>query len=253
VHDARSQVDGRWIRGALAFVWLATGLGVLHPHYRAVGHEDLASLGLPDLVMYGTCLGEILLGARIVIGSMSTWLAVLQVVLILGFTVILTLIDPWLLADDVLIKNLPLLALIVTAWLHEREGWSPRALWMLRSGIAAFWLAASITSLLFQMPEQVQFVAERAPAVANPAGFLRAVGVIQLLFGLSLLLPVGRLFWSILVCQILVLITGQVLLTLEQPVSWFHPFGPLTKNVPIVIGTCLVFLRAGCSESLASP
>jgi hypothetical protein len=31
--------EGRWLRWSVAFVWLATGLSVLHPDYREVGHD----------------------------------------------------------------------------------------------------------------------------------------------------------------------------------------------------------------------
>jgi hypothetical protein len=54
------------LRFAVAFVWLFTGLAVLHPYYREVGAYYLVEcLGLPELLMYVTCGLEVLLSAAI--------------------------------------------------------------------------------------------------------------------------------------------------------------------------------------------
>ena len=36
-----------------------------------------------------------------------------------------------------------------------------------------------------------------------------------------------------------------VLVTNYDPVLWFHPFGPLTKNIPLIVGTMVLFRQAG--------
>src|SRR5690349_18829885 len=111
--------EERALCGGAGFVWLVTGLGVLHPYYREVGNAYLARLGLPDGLMYATCAGEVLLGLRVALGRATTAVTALQVVVIAGFTAILAILDPPLLVhpDGVLTKNLPLLATIGTAWL----------------------------------------------------------------------------------------------------------------------------------------
>jgi hypothetical protein len=70
------------LRLSIAFVWLFTGLAVLHPYYREVGQEYLARLGLPDSVMVATCAFEVLLGLRVALGPASTWLMLLQVAMV---------------------------------------------------------------------------------------------------------------------------------------------------------------------------
>src|SRR5262245_42135805 len=119
---AAAHADGRWLRWSVAFVWLATGVAVLHPYYRQIGRGYLAPLGLPDAVMVATCAAEVLLGLRVALGKATAGVSALQAVLILGFTSILAWLDPWLLVHPfgVLTKNLPLLAVIGTAWLVER-------------------------------------------------------------------------------------------------------------------------------------
>src|SRR4051794_21540236 len=122
--------DAFWLRVGLAFIWLTTGLGVLHPEYQRIGEDYLARFNLPPWIMGMTCIFEVLLGLRVLLGRTATWLAALQAAMIITFTILLGWIEPPLLADPrgVLTKNVPLLALVGTQWLLEREGWTPRAL-----------------------------------------------------------------------------------------------------------------------------
>jgi DoxX-like family len=34
-----------------------------------------------------------------------------------------------------------------------------------------------------------------------------------------------------------------LLVSWQHPLLWFHPFGPMTKNLPILFGTLLVLRR----------
>src|SRR2546422_944648 len=90
------QAAARWLRGGLAFIWLATALGVVHPYYREVGAEYLDRLGLPSWPMTAACVAELLLGLWVASGKGSTGAAVVQAGLILGFTTVLACLDPWL-------------------------------------------------------------------------------------------------------------------------------------------------------------
>src|SRR4051812_518021 len=122
--DPRDARTARALLVSVAFVWLATGVSVAHPYYRQIGDGYLAKLGLPSWLMVATCLFEIGLGVRVALGRASTWLVAGQTALVLGFTTILAVSEPLLLAHPfgVLTKNLPLLAALATAWLVEREG-----------------------------------------------------------------------------------------------------------------------------------
>lgn len=112
----------RLLRAAIAFVWLWTGLAVFHPEYRRLGTESLARLGLPPELMYLTCAGEVLLGLGVALRPATTAVTVLQAILIVGFTIILSLSEPglWFHPFGPLTKNVPLLALLVAAWWLER-------------------------------------------------------------------------------------------------------------------------------------
>jgi hypothetical protein len=239
-------VDSRWLRWSVAFVWLATGLGVLHPYYRAFGTDYLARLNLPPWIMIATCVAEVLLGLRVALGSAATWISLLQTILIVGFTAILAVLEPSMLVDPfgLLAKNLPLLAVIGTAWLLEREAWSRRAHWLLRGGLAAIWVTEGLfPKILFQNPAEATLVADSGLVAGDPADFLRLLGACELALGVALLLTHGWLFKGLLIGLLIALVGLPLLITLQQPLLWLHPFGPFIKNVPILAGTWVLIRR----------
>src|SRR5262245_55686094 len=85
------------LRLAVAFIWLITGLGVLHPQYRAIGERYLEPLALPETAMVACCLLEVILGLRILFLPPRPWLVIFQLLLLASFTVILAIIEPALL------------------------------------------------------------------------------------------------------------------------------------------------------------
>ncbi len=239
--------DARRLCWAVAFVWLATGVTVLDPYYRAVGHEYLARLGLPDWVMVVTCVAEVLLAIRVALGPASTWITLLQVGAVVTFTAILGVLDPWLLVNPfgMLTKNIPLLAALGTAWLVERDGWTPRALWLLRLGIAAVWLTEGIfPKILFQQREELDMVARCAPAWLAPSALLVVVGVCEAASGVGVLLLRGRPLRWLLGLQLAALLVLPLFAGFLDPRLWVHPFEPLVKNVPIVAGTVVLLRRS---------
>jgi uncharacterized membrane protein YphA (DoxX/SURF4 family) len=245
--------DSRLLRCSVAFVWLFTGLAVVFPYYRDEGHKYLDRLGLPDWLMYLTCAAEVLLGLRVALGPASTWVTLVQVVLVLGFTTILACLDPLLLAHPfgILTKNIPLLSAVGTAWLLEREGWTSRARWLLRVGMAIIWITEGIfPKLFFQQSVERQLVEASGLVPADPAGFLIGLGTLETCSGLLALLLRGRLLRWLLACQLFGLVVLPVLASLPDLRVWVHPFGPLTKNVPIIAGTYLVMLR--CTDWTAA-
>lgn len=236
----------RWMRSGIAFLWLATGLSLVHPAYRAIGAEYLGRLGLPEWLMFAACSGEIALGFAILRLPMSGVLASLQVGAVLFFTAVLAAVEPALLAHPfgVLSKNLPLVALVLTVWLTEREGWSPRALWILRAGMAAIWVTEGIIpKILFQTDFERQVVAGSGLVPVDPSAFLYFMGACQAASGLAALALEGRLLRFVLWAQVAALLVLPVLVSLGDPLLWVHPFGPLTKNVPILAGTVVVLRR----------
>jgi hypothetical protein len=230
---------GRWLSGSLAFVWLFTGLAVLHPAYRRLGEAYLAPLGLPAWLMYAACAAEVVLGLRVALGRADTWVSTVQALLIAGFTGILSASQPglWLHPLGVLTKNLALLTLVGAAWLFPRKGGSVRAVRLLRGGMALFWLA---DGLLAQVRHFGPTAAE------GPAQAAWAFGSGEVVLGLATLTLRGPVLRALLAVYAAALVGLTLLATAHDGLLWVHPFGPLTKNVPVLAGT-LVLLRCGTS------
>ena len=245
--SSKSESDARLLRWAVAFVWLATGLLVVTPFYRQVGLEYLDRLGLPAWIMYATCLAEVVLGLRVALGKSATWLTVLQISMILTFSGILAVLQPILLVSPFgyLTKNIPLIAMIVTAWLLEREGWTRRAMWILRAGVGVIWLTEGLLpKILFQQTEELRLVDEQGITFVDPGEFLFWLGLAQALSGLLALTLQGRLLRCVLACQLFALVALPLLVSWHHPEYWAHPFGGLTKGMAICAGTWVLLRRS---------
>jgi hypothetical protein len=238
--------DARLLRWAIAFVWLATGILVVVPFYRQEGSRYLDKLSLPHGLMYATCAAEIVLGLRVALGRSATWLMLLQVGMILTFTLILAIIEPSLLVSPFgyLTKNIPLIAMIVTAWLLEREGWTRRAMWVLRAGIGIVWITEGLLpKILFQQNEELLLVPQPALKYLSAEDFLFWLGLAQALSGLLVLTLHGRWLRAVLACQLAALIALPILVSWNHWHYWVHPFGGLTKNMAILAGTWVLLRK----------
>lgn len=237
------------LRAAVAFVWLATGLLVASPTYRQIGGDTLLALGLPVALMPATCAAEVVLGLRVLLGPPSRWLAALQIGMMAVFTTILAVHDPMLLVNPfgMLTKNLPIVGCVLAATLGAEEGWSPRVVWILRVGSALPWFTEGLfPKLLFQQAVEIAVVASSPLSFGDPRDLLRGLGVLQLIAFVCALTLRGRWLQACLLVQAGALLVLPVLVGMELPELWVHPFGPLTKNVPILTGTLLLARR--CSS-----
>jgi len=240
----------RLLRYGMAFIWLATGVLVIHPHYREIGGDYLATMGLGSELMVATCIGEIALAVYMLrCKRMSLWLVLLQTAAIGGFSMILAVVEPMLLVHylGMLTKNLPLLACIWAAWLLAEDGWTPRTTWVLRGGMAIIWITEGVLpKMLFLQPGEVEIIQAFGLSADQAASLIWVTGLAQAISGVAVLLLRGRLLWCLLLLQWLALLLLPLMVTIVQPLMWVHPFGPLTKSMTIGIGTFVAWRR--CSS-----
>ena len=166
------------------------------------------------------------------------------------FTLILSLSDPKLLASPfgVLTKNIPLMVALWTAWKIEREGWSERTEWILRLGMAFIWFTEGlIPKILFQQREEIDIAIASGCSLGHPDILLRVIGSLQILSGI-LALSLKKLRWLVLVLQAAGLLILPLWVGMIRPDLWAHPFGPFTKNIPILMGTLVLIRRCRSSS-----
>lgn len=237
-----------WLRAGVAFVWLATGALALHPAYRAAGAAELGrvpGLGGATWLMFATCAAEVALGARVLLGRSAAWLVALELGMVATFTAVLAVTQPMLLASPfgVLTKNVPFAACVLAAHRIERAGWDARAEWILRAGMAAIWLTEGLLpKVLFQQPVELAIAARSVPWLAPPVA-LRAIGAVEVASGVLALSLRGRALGLVLAAQAGALAVLAIVMTRLDASLWLHPFGPLTKNAPILIGTLVLRAR----------
>jgi hypothetical protein len=244
--EAAGERDLRWLSWGAGLIWLTTGLGVFHPYYRQVGEQYLDRLHLSHGLMWAACGLEIVLAIVVMTRRPSTPLVALQVAMIAGFTLVLAVAEPMLLVHPfgVLSKNYPLVAMLLASWLVAREGWSPRATWLLRGGMAMVWVTEGLfPKILFQQPMELTVVAQSSLVPMSPSVFLVLLGVAQFASGIAALLLEGRLLKALLIAQAAALVVLPLLVSWNMPELWVHPFGPMTKNLPLIAGTLVVIRR----------
>lgn len=120
-----SAAELRLIRYALAAVWLVTGILVLGVYPKEESLSLLARVGLSGLpataALYLAALLDILLGVlTLLMRSRLLW--ILQAVLILGYSIIISICLPEFLLHPFgpILKNIPILVML---WLlHKHEG-----------------------------------------------------------------------------------------------------------------------------------
>lgn len=238
--DRRGDLTSRWLRASVAAVWLITGVSVIHPFYWSVGAGYLGKIGLPVGLMPATCGAEVILGLWVLLKPATGLLTALQASMVLTFTAILAVAEPMLLVSPfgVLTKNVPLLAALLAAWEIQARGWSPRPWRVLQWGVAFIWLSEGILpKMLFQQQVELSIAERTGLSFGNPSAVLLLIGGMQAASGVATLLLRGWLRLAVWGAQAVALVLLPVVVGFLEPWLWVHPFGPFSKNLPILAST----------------
>ncbi len=106
--------------------------------------------------------------------------------------------------------------------------------------LAFLWIFTGLTSIYFS-PE----VGYEILASARITGLMADVSVyagasLDILIGLWLISSIKIRLCCII--QVVVIVLYTVLLTFIDPSFWLYPFGPITKNIPIVVLISLIMI-----------
>lgn len=99
--------------------------------------------------------------------------------------------------------------------------------------LAFLWIFTGLTSVHFS-PEVGYEILESASITGLMADVsVYAGGALDILIGFWLLTSIKIRLCCII--QVVVIAAYTVLLTFIDPSFWLHPFGPITKNIPIIV------------------
>lgn len=112
---------------------------------------------------------------------------------------------------------------------------------LLRGAIAFVWLWTALVSTLFYPVEDSFVLLDRAgvPVALRPWA-LYGAALLDLLLGLLTLWPVGPQRWRlphrrwVWRAQMALMLGYTAIISLRLPEQWLHPYGPLSKNIPML-------------------
>lgn len=117
----------------------------------------------------------------------------------------------------------------------------PTLLKAARIALAFLWIFTGLTSLFF-LPELGYEILANADIKGESANFLVYGGsLIDIGLGLWVISP-----WKLKNCciaQVTTIIIYTLLLTMIDASFWLHPFGPLTKNLPVLVLIFIVLIN----------
>jgi uncharacterized protein YbjT (DUF2867 family) len=124
--------------------------------------------------------------------------------------------------------------------MSARLGW---LLPLLRVSIAALWLLSAVVSLwFFPRSESIAMLAEAGVPAGLQLPALYGAASLDLVMGIACLWPRPRA-WMWL-AQILLVLAYTAIITLRLPELWLHPFGPISKNLPILAALIVLYFQA---------
>jgi uncharacterized membrane protein YphA (DoxX/SURF4 family) len=104
--------------------------------------------------------------------------------------------------------------------------------------LAFLWIFTGLTSIYFS-PEIGYEILASANITGSMADFsVYAGGALDIVLGLWLLTSVKTKLCCIV--QVVVIATYTIILTVIDASFWLHPFGPITKNFPIIVLILLI-------------
>ncbi len=102
-----------------------------------------------------------------------------------------------------------------------------------RLSLAFLWVFTGVTSVFFAKEIGYKVLASGGITGALADLSIMSGSILDVAIGIWLLL--GKRLKLCYLVQIVVVVSYTLLLTVIDPNYWVHPFGPLTKNIPLLV------------------
>ncbi|NLG76617.1 MAG: NAD(P)H-binding protein [Xanthomonadaceae bacterium] len=115
---------------------------------------------------------------------------------------------------------------------------------LLRVCIAAVWIWTGIVSLgLYPVEESYALLARVGVDAAFAPLLLYGAALLDFAFGIATLaLSRRRLLW---LAQMALIVGYTAIITIKLPEFWLHPYGPILKNLPMLVGIYMLYVLEG--------
>ena len=104
---------------------------------------------------------------------------------------------------------------------------------LLRVALAVVWLVTGLLSLgIYPQEESLAMLAQVGLHGTAAVTVLYGAALLDCAFGIATLLLPSRILWR---AQMVLILGYTIIITLFLPGYWLHPFGPVLKNIPILV------------------
>lgn len=112
---------------------------------------------------------------------------------------------------------------------------------LLRITIALVWITAGVTSaFLYPLRESYALLAQVGIVGATAQVTLYAAAALDLLLGLAILFRCR--LRTAAYAQVVIMLGYSLIISVALPEFWLHPFGPVSKNLPLLAGTLVMLV-----------
>ncbi|KPJ93454.1 MAG: hypothetical protein AMJ53_07210 [Gammaproteobacteria bacterium SG8_11] len=110
---------------------------------------------------------------------------------------------------------------------------------LLRYSLAVLWVASGLLSA-FAYPMESSYAMLNEVGIPNSIASATLYSASALDTGLGVALLFSYRLPIVLLLQIVVMLVYTAIITFSLPELWLHPFGPVTKNIPLIAATWLL-------------
>ena len=112
--------------------------------------------------------------------------------------------------------------------------------------LAFLWVFTGITSIYFSPEVGYEILASASITGLMADVSVYAGGALDIVIGLWLLTSIKIRLCCIV--QVVIIVLYTMLLTFIDPSFWLHPFGPITKNFPIIVLIAFIYIEKATIE-----
>ncbi len=112
--------------------------------------------------------------------------------------------------------------------------------------LAFLWLFTGITSISFSPEVGYEILASASITGLMADVSVYAGGALDIVIGLWLLSSIRIRLCCIV--QVVIIVLYTMLLTFIDPSFWLHPFGPITKNFPIIVLIAFIYIEKATTD-----